>query len=522
MRRSACAAFVIVFCSACGPSDPGDGTATGTTTTGDSTGGASTGTTGDETPTTGDETTALPTTGTSGSGTDGETTGTTGEPACDPAALTKVSRDELLLTMRDDLVARLPDERPFTRYLVLAHLRNAGLCDDEVLVHRAATGKLLNSLSDQPVVVVPEAIGTDGLVLRIDLRDYGWETPISGPGGMFPDTWAMLVANTPYAVEPIGEAADVVKAETGVAVPYLSTDAALAVLTLPPMYYDVLELPGTRDALAAELNIDIAANIEAERMVDAGDVARAGFHESSISENHRIAERHVFPDAATRALWLTHDFSSNAGDANFFFDPFAFEPDAGAVMFTLRNGLYAYMYVDAAGNRVDEAPLEIVQDLSMTDGIVRPGISCIGCHARGPIAVDDDLRWEIDSGRTDENFDDNQKLEIRNLFPPREEFAEMLDLDVGFVTLALGAAGVPEELEVEPISTAFQAFHADVDLGRAAAELWVTADELAANLGKLDPVLADLQGPGLSRADFTDQFAVAVCALKVGLTDACP
>ena len=56
----------------------------------------------------------------------------------------------------------------------------------------------------------------------------------------------------------------------------------------------------------------------------------------------------------------------------------------------------------------------------------------------------------------------------------------------------------------------------------AAAELWVTADELAAKLGMLDPVLADLNGPGLSRADFTGQFAVAVCALKVGLTDACP
>lgn len=519
MRTSVRAAFVLVLCSACGPSDPGDGTGT---TTGGSTGGATTGTTGEGTPTMGDETGGTSTTGTSGTGTAGETTGTTGEPACDPAALTKISRAELLTKIRDDVFSLPPGEGLFTRYLVLAHLRNAGLCDDEVLVHRAAVGKLLNSLSDRPVVVVPEPIGTDGLVLRIDLRDYGWDGPITGPGGMFPDTWALLVANTPYAVEPIGEEAEDIKAALGVAVPYLPSDAALAVLTLPPMYYDVLRLPDSRGALAAELEIDIAAKVAAERMVDAGDVARSGFHESSISQNHRIAERHVMPDAATRSLWLTHDFNDNVGKSNFFVDPFEFEADAGGVMFTLRNGLYAYMYVDGAGKRVDEAPVSIIQDPSMSDGIVRPGISCIGCHSRGPIAVDDDLRWEIDNGQTEGNFPVDQVLEIRNLHPPREDFAELVGLDIGYATLALGAAGVPEDLVEEPIAAAFHGFHADVHFERAAAELWLTPDELGEKLGQLDPVLKDLLGPGLSRVDFSEQFPVAVCALKIGLTDDCP
>lgn len=516
------AAFVLVLCFACGPSQPGDGTASGTTS-GESSGGGTTGTTGDETPTTG-----TPTTGTtaSGTGTAGETTGTTtattGEPVCDPGALTKVSREELLLAMRDDVVSLPPGEGPFTRYLVLAHLRNAGLCDDEVFLHRAATAKLLNSLSDRPVVVAPEPIGPDGLVLRIDLRDYGWDAPISGPGGMFTDTWAMLVANTPYAVEPIGDVAEAIKGETGVAAPYLPSDAALAVLTLPPLYYDVLELPDTRAALAAALEIDIAANVAAERMVDAGDVARAGFHESGVSDNHRIIERHVFPDSATRALWLAHDFAGNSGDANFFLEPFEFVPDAGAVMFTLRNGFYAYMYVDESGARVDEAPVSIVRDVSMPDSVVRPGISCIGCHSRGPIVNQDDLRWEIDNGRGEAAFDEEQKLQIRNLHPTREEFGEIVQLDAGFYSLALEAAGVPADLEFEPITEAFHAFRDDVKLERAAAELWLTADELAAKLGQLDPVLKDLQGPGLSRADFDEQFPVAVCALKIGLTPACP
>jgi hypothetical protein len=120
------------------------------------------------------------------------------------------------------------------------------------------------------------------------------------------------------------------------------------------------------------------------------------------------------------------------------------------------------------------------------------------------------------------NFTEDEKIEIRNLYPPREEFAELLGLDVGHAILALGAAGVPEDLEQEPISAVFHAFQADVNFERAAAELWVTPDELAAKIGQLDPVFKDLQGPGLSRADFSAQFAAAVCTLEVGVTEACP
>jgi hypothetical protein len=50
------------------------------------------------------------------------------------------------------------------------------------------------------------------------------------------------------------------------------------------------------------------------------------------------------------------------------------------VIFTLPNGLQGYMLVNAAGARIDAAPLAIVRDPRRRDAVVETGISCFGCH----------------------------------------------------------------------------------------------------------------------------------------------
>ena len=71
----------------------------------------------------------------------------------------------------------------FHRYLTLAHLA-AVATPSELATYRIAVAKLLNSLSWQRVLISPQAIDDSGMVLRVDLRDYGWDA----------GTWQLLEA----------------------------------------------------------------------------------------------------------------------------------------------------------------------------------------------------------------------------------------------------------------------------------------------------------------------------------------
>ena len=73
------------------------------------------------------------------------------------------------------------------------------------------------------------------------------------------------------------------------------------------------------------------------------------------------------------------------------FDSPAFDHDGGEVIFHLPNGLQAYLLVDAAGQRIDKAPVEIVSDPSRPDRSVLNGISCMGCHNQGMIIKSDQV-----------------------------------------------------------------------------------------------------------------------------------
>ena len=58
----------------------------------------------------------------------------------------------------------------------------------------------------------------------------------------------------------------------------------------------------------------------------------------------------------------------------------------------LPNGLQAYYISNASGIRINEAPTTIVSNPEERDGIVRNGISCIGCHTEGMKTFKDDVR----------------------------------------------------------------------------------------------------------------------------------
>lgn len=523
MRHLAPMLAAAVLTSGCGPSKEDTDTSP---TTDASTGSATSSSTSEDPPTgdplptseagetsTGDDTTADATAGETGDT-------TTDGPGCMSAPA--VPLDALLLELQQDLSSLDLAAQPFTRYVSLAHLHNAGQCAPELALAREAFAKLVNALSDQPNIVAPVQVGTDGLLLRIDLRDYGWDVEVSG-GDMqvFPDTWELIARQNPHAVQHPGELALAIQDATGTDLPLLPVDAVVAAAARPPLYYDALRAPTTLAALAQQLAVDLADQLAEEMASDPDDVARATVRVSDVADHSRVFDRHQLPTASAAALWRTHDFAGDVGMQNPFLHPFEFESDASEVLFSLANGLHGYMIVDAAGDRLDAMPIEIVQDFASDDLIVRAGLSCIGCHTQGLIKARDDLRFELDNGQSEAQFDEVTKDQIRNVNPTRDEMDQRMDADIQRFTDSLALAGVMVGDE-EPVTAVSLRFEAPVDLARAAAELHLPVDELAASLGVLPDELAALADGTVSRAVFSASFAEAVCALELGKTAACP
>jgi len=477
-----------------------------------------------------------------------------------------ISRDEVLLKINQDLGSVNLEALPFTRYFTFVHLHNAGFCEAEIEVFRAALSKLVNSLSLGTQIKPPVAIDDERLIYRIDIGDYEWQrgegefVQLSEPtvyfrdGNLeaisqdeqrelnkkFSDVWEMMVDQNPYAVEYIGDVATSIKNQTRTNFPILQGDAFIDVSSRSPLYYDILNIPrrsaklragdsdcgalGTDDeCLETQLGVEVLKNIEEEFLNNDDVVGRAGFKKSDVSDFNRVVERHLFKNANNRTFWISYDFAGQSGKQNITVNPLDFDFDGGEIIFTLPNGLQGYMLTNAAGDRLNEGPLNIVQDESQRDFIVRNGVSCMGCHSAGMIKVQDDIRYALDENMSETAFDALERDKIRDLYPRREDFDGLVTEDIRRFNDSLILAGVEVGTEKEPVITSFLAFDENVTLRRAGAEYDLTEKDMIQAVGKLGDDLNDLaEGNTIQRRDFTNNFPSGVCILNIGCSRFCP
>ena len=464
-----------------------------------------------------------------------------------------MTRDVMLQKINADISAVPLQNQKFTRYFSFVHLWNAGWCDAEIEVFRQALIKLVNSLSQETLIKAPEAIDAERLIYRIDISDYDWDLddgearpklsestfyfPEDPVGKSFDDRWEMMADQNPYNIEFVGQIALNIKNLAGTHFPIMQGDAFIDASSRSPLYYDILGIPKRSaqltpeddvctadECLETQLKINILANIADEKINDDGKVARAGFHESDVSDFNRVIERHRFTDANNRVFWLSYDFNSQSGKANIGVHPLDFEFAGGEIIFSLPNGLQAYMLTDQKGNRLNEGPIDIVQDESQKDFLVRNGVSCMGCHSSGMIKKPDDVRFELDAGQAETQFSDPDKEFIRALYPERDEFEELYNQDVRRFNDALEAAGVVPETKLEPVITSFLSFDEDINLRRAASELGLRESDLGKDIGQLSPDLNELskESGTVQRPDFTDNFSDSACIELVGCSRSCP
>jgi len=369
---------------------------------------------------------------------------------------------ELLQAIARDLRQAVPADRPHLRYFTLTHLANDPRtpAEDLRLVH-AALSKALNCLSWKATIVTPRLVeGTQQTVLAIDPRRLGWDSQ---------DFWNEVLKEYPYGLRydkhpdrqlrQFQEEIDELTRGTGAwgcDLVHVRADWFVATALRPPLYHTLL-YDSSLPALKQRPRDDIAARHGNPKRMTAGDlerflnvdvracfqdpalerIARAGFAKSGVSGQNRLVER-----LGTRygAYWKSYDFRADSkrlkltryplGPLSLFPDkehPFeqqAFSHDGGEVLFHLPNGLLGTLLIDGHEGRIDEGPIQVVNDPTRTSGTpaILPGVSCLSCHIHGMISFRDQVR-------TGNALFGTYRDKVEALYPPQDRMDTLLRRD---------------------------------------------------------------------------------------------
>ena len=371
-----------------------------------------------------------------------------------------ITTEAMLKSIHTHVTSLTAFDRSFARYFTLTHLYNAGASDDNLRAYRNALSKLVNSLSWGAEVIKPTPIDQEQTIFYIDLRHYEWDIKS--------DKWYKIEQAYPYGVQLKSSTWTTLCQETDCELPFIRADWFIATASLPPLYHEILDLPKTDKELETRLEVDVSENIKNAPGVR---VWRAGFNESGVSVNNRIVERHK---SRYGAYWKSYDFAGNVGTQNIFTHPLNFTQDGGEIIFNLPNGLQAYYLSAATGERLDEAPINIVSNAGARDPVVRNGLSCMGCHTEGMKTFEDQVRSVIEQN-LNPSYD---KAQVLRLYIEKSEMDSLVRQDIARYRQAIEAAGGVFGGS-EPIQQLVKQFGGPLDAAHAAAEVRLkTADFL--------------------------------------------
>jgi hypothetical protein len=422
------------------------------------------------------------------------------------------------LTLADTLSAALADlraqpaqARPFLRYVSVGQFR-PGSCSardesyaprSEVDRGRMAVSKLVNGLSREPRAVVPAAVGPDGLLLRLDLRDYGWRSPVTVEGRRYEDVWEAVVGRAALALELEGGAASELTRELGTSVPILLASSFVATAVQAELYYGALALP---DTLA---DLERGLGIAAEEGLERGPWARASFSNSGVSKEPRGVARYRGAALGDGFFWQTFEHAPSARSESQYLEPLSEEADGHMVLFSLPNGLPAYFATDGSGQRLTEPGF--VLDPAQNNGRMQVASSCCSCHNAGTITFTDAVRPFAEDNP--DLFSPAELARVRETFPLPSEMQALVDADGGRIMAALERAGQPKGTP-DPLSRAVLDYEQGLSFDRLAAELFLDRPSLIQRLASLPEDMAVAAAAGtLERSVFEARYREVACAL---------
>lgn len=418
--------------------------------------------------------------------------------AC-PAGDGALDMDDVFALIAADLDLTEAEDRVNSRYLSLANRRNAGLCETDLDGERAAMFKMVNSVSRSPSLTLPQPIDATRLIYRIDLRDYEWDQPLNVAGVNHVNLWEALAARDPFFVPWQGDDADAVVNSTGTTSPVMFVSGLVAAATDASTYYALIGMPEkVDDFILGNLGIDRETNFVDQEVIRAGfSGASAGLpNESFLAERHDIEVRSGY-------LWQLADFGRNVLE-----DPLGEPSGERELIFTLPNGLLAFALADSDGNRVEQAA-------AFTNGPQLPLRASFGRYASG-VVVSDEVREAASSGAFSERITAGDIDQLFAIYLEPDQLSGVLDGDRESYADALARAEI-NMVAAEPISRAYAAFEADVDINIAAGDLMLTPDGLRRDLRELDRNMHVLESERVSRSEFTLSYRRSICTLSVAL-----
>ncbi|MXV74048.1 hypothetical protein F4Z99_07200 [Candidatus Poribacteria bacterium] len=417
-----------------------------------------------------------------------------------------ITTDAMLDTIQAHLEGLSAFDRPSARYFTLTHLYNAGESPEALDAYKIALSKLVNSLSWGFDVINPQPIDLQETIFYIDLRHYEWDVRN--------EAWTQIEREYPYSIDfdpetqaGLHEKLTHLRTEMACEVPFVHVDWFLANASLPPLYHDILDLPETDRELEQQLEVNVTRNIDSAPGVR---VWRAGFNDSGVSNNNRVVERHT---SRYGAYWKSYDFAGSVGQQNIFTHPLTFRADGGEVVFNLPNGLQAYYISDASGNRIDEAPTNIVSNPAASNPAVRNGLSCIGCHTEGMKTFEDEVRAVVEKAP-----DGPVKDQGLRLYVEQSVMDDLVEEDTERYRAALEKTGGVFG-GIEPVHRFHEEFQGPVDALHAAAAVGLETETFLQEI--LDKqrlrslgLAGLLEGGDVNRDAWTSNFAQVISALN--------
>ncbi|MGB7342964.1 MAG: c-type cytochrome domain-containing protein [Pirellulaceae bacterium] len=422
-----------------------------------------------------------------------------GAPAPPPRQVVTKTEAELVAEILADIETFDEDDAIFQRYFTLHHIAaRLSVTEYDLRLYRAALSKVINSLSMQNDIVLPEAIDQQQTVFRIDLRDLGWDTR---------QLWRSVLKQYPYGLtydrvtdDPQLQRRSVRLARaSGTKVSYLRADWFVVHATRGSLYDAFLGLPATAKQLEHRLGLDTQAAFVA----DPPRLVRAGFDESGVSIGARVLSRYGLPSGGY--YWVSDDFvKANRRsslyrfalgpifEGNEFADRFGYQHDGGEIIFSLPNGLQGYMLVDGKGNRIAKGPIEVVRDSKEIGGTpeVVNAISCMHCHQHGMVRFEDSVRESLGiRGRALEK--------AKQIYVPTDQMRKLVQADSSRFLAALSQATGPflqvgneadKDIKAftEPIGVVAKNYSRDLSLGDVAQELGLDATALKQSIQQSD------------------------------------
>jgi len=433
-----------------------------------------------------------------------------------------LSQDDQISLMASDIQALDETDKPFTRYLTITYNSNAGACEGErkeLERQRFALFKGINSVSTNPVVGKPQPIDDAQTIYRIDIRDYNWDRQIDlldNGTVLFDDAWDAIVAGVgAYAVPFQGDQADDLTEDSATEVPFLPVNAFIQATEFGDLYYSLIGAKANLfDFERDVLKIDTKAEIADDNLL------RGGFSNSGVSKQERVLNRFDQGTAGGYAYWISFDFDGGSGagvenlaNESIYQNPIDFKFTGGEAIFNLPNGFQGYYVANAAGARLNEAPVGIVIDPAQNNGTVTNGASCHSCHNAGMITFTDTVRQFVLENKT--IFDNKTYEAVLNQYPTPQVFQDAMDKDSELHVRSVEKSGIKRGTP-DAVSRMYLDFQlGNVDATIAAGELQVEKDVLLANLQKLDPKLQNLGDKDgyVDRGIFTAAFVDSLCVL---------